>query len=79
MRDTDTETEHKRFIENIHKRRLSDEDIEVLKKCSQKSSVKNEDNEFEWDGPAKYPPCRELTKEEKRIVEDRHKKLGIED
>lgn len=62
-----------------NKCKLSNEDIETLKKCSQKLSVKNEDNEFEWDGLTKYPPCRELTKEEKRIVEDRHKKLGIED
>lgn len=35
--------------------------------------------EYEWDGPTKYPPRRKLTEEEKRIVEERHKKLGIED
>lgn len=42
-------------------------------------TVHNEKFEYEWDGPIKYPPRRELTEEEKRIIEERHKELGIED
>lgn len=62
-----------------NKCKLSNEDIEALKKCSQNLGAKNEDTEYLCDGPIKYPPRRELTDEEKRIIKERHKKLGIED
>lgn len=42
-------------------------------------TVHNEKVEYEWDGPIIYPSRRELTEEEKESVEERHKKLGIED
>lgn len=49
--------------------------------CEKKKNVTvhNEKVEYEWDGPIIYPSRRELTEEEKESVEERHKKLGIED
>lgn len=40
---------------------------------------KNKEIEYLCDGPIEYPPRREVTEEEKRIIEERHKELGIED
>ena len=51
----------------------------VKKKKDDVIRDKNGEIEYLWDGPIKYPPRRKLTEEEKRIIEERHKKLGIED
>ena len=51
----------------------------ILWKKKKNVTVHNEKVEYEWDGPIIYPSRRELTEEEKGSVEERHKKLGIED
>lgn len=73
------EADNKEFVKKGSKFKLSDEDIEALKKCPQKSKTKKEDSEFEWDGSTKLPPHRKLSEEEIKLIKERHKKMGIEE